>query len=169
MARSPNRHADGQLEPDTVAATLATDPEAAPEDTVILIGIPASSRADKFKLFRDLRITRAVEGPREAIRASKDIPGGQVPLGLKCVALWVAADAPLTHTYAGRGARASSLVAIIDRDVLCPLTPSCGLQRYFSERGRSANLPTPNYRAWLQARSSISNGILGARDCPCQR
>jgi hypothetical protein len=121
MARSSDRHANVQLEPDSVAATLATDPEVVPEDTVILIGIPAPSRADKFKLFRDLRMTRAVEGPREAIRASKDIPEGQVPLGLKCVAVWVAADTSLTHTYAGPGARASSLAAIIGPEVFVPI------------------------------------------------
>jgi hypothetical protein len=121
MPSSHNQQGEGQFEPDTVAATLAADPEAIPQDTVILIGIPAPSRADRFKLFRDLRMTRAVEGPREAIRASKDIPEEQIPLGLRCVALWVAADTKLTHTYAGPGTRASSLAAIIDPDVFVPI------------------------------------------------
>jgi hypothetical protein len=120
MPSSHNQQAD-QFEPDTVAATLAADPETVPEDTVVLIGIPAPGRAGRFKLFRDLRMTRAVEGPREAIRASKDIPEGQVPLGLRCVALWVAADTKLVHTYTGQEARAGALVAGIDPDAFVPI------------------------------------------------
>ena len=121
MPSSYNQQADSQFEPDAVAATLATDPEAVPENTIILIGIPAPSRPGRFKLFRDLRMTRAVEGPLEAIRASKDIPEGQVPLGLRCVALWVAADTKLVHTYTGQETRAGVLVAVIDPDAFVPI------------------------------------------------
>jgi hypothetical protein len=118
MPNSHNQQGDGHIEPDTVAATLASDPEAVPEDCFVLIGIPAPSREDRFKLFLDIRMTRAVEGPREAIRGTKDIPEGQVPLGLRCVALWVAANTKLTHTHAGPGTRASSFVAV---DVFVPI------------------------------------------------
>jgi len=100
MTSSGEGQGKGVLDPDLVAAVLAPEPGAVLPDTVILIGIPAPSRRGSFKLFRDIRMTWAVEDQSEAIRASKVIPEAQVSLGLKCVTLWVDAEAEHTHTCA---------------------------------------------------------------------
>lgn len=102
MTSSVEALGKGVLDPDLVAAVLSPDPGVVHPETVIVIGIPAPSRPGSFKLFRDIRMTWAVEGQSEAIRAGKVIPEEQVPLGLKCVALWVDAEAELTHTCAWR-------------------------------------------------------------------